>query len=68
MMQFLTVTNSFANITKKDYLDYLKNKVIPRILITEEASFISKKTNAILKIALKVIVIKNFSVQFLTKE
>ena len=55
-MQFLTVTNSFANITKKDYLDYLKNKVIPRILIADEPSFISKKTNAILKISLKVIV------------
>ncbi|CAD8083142.1 unnamed protein product [Paramecium sonneborni] len=53
MMNFLTVTTGFANITQNQFIQFLNNKVISRVIVKRDQESILKGRNAINRIFLK---------------
>lgn len=42
MMNFITITTEFANMNKKDFMNYLNNKVITKVIIKKNEESILK--------------------------
>lgn len=41
-MNFITITTGFANINKKDYINYIEDKVISKVVVKRDQESILK--------------------------
>ncbi|CAD8170793.1 unnamed protein product [Paramecium octaurelia] len=53
MMNFITITTGFLNINKKDFINFLNNKLISKVIVKNDQESILKGKQAITTIKLK---------------
>ncbi|CAD8077138.1 unnamed protein product [Paramecium primaurelia] len=53
MMNFFTITTGFANINKKDFINYLQDKVITKVILKKDQESILKGKQAITSMKLE---------------